>query len=270
MTKHLAAGLVLAAFSASSHANVTCSDLKYGSDGYDEHMNSLAVQANFAGHDYTRYHEKFIASQCAGNAKAANALVEQNKVSARDATAIRRLVVAEAAPAPFDASAAVGPINDAFVTWGQSWAMDQYIPNSVRPTEQGAKDGAYYVRGSFKFARFGSVATIPFSSSLKKSRDGYQVISVCYNDTTSGMTDCSNSGMSARYRQLMGAIVAVGVLSALSDSGSSADSSSGSTMQDSSPACETRYESHRDDDGNTVSRNETYCNGVRKHQHQNH
>lgn len=37
-----------------------------------------------------------------------------------------------------------------------------------------------------------------------------------------------------------------------------------------SPACETRYESHRDDDGNTVSRNETYCNGVREHQHQNH
>lgn len=270
MNRHVMVASLLATCALASHAALSCGDLKYGSDKYDEHMTSLAVQGDFAGRDYTRFHEKFVASLCSGNTSAARELVDQHKVSAKDAAAIRRLVVPEpaAATAQLDMSAAAGLINDAFAAWGQTWAMDRYIPNSARPTEQGVKDGTNYVRGTFKFARFGAVATIPFSSSLKKVGGAYQVISVCYNDATSGMVDCSDSGMSARYRQLMGTIVAVGILSALSDSGSGSDSGSESASDSGSSGCQDRYESHRDDDGNTVWRNETYCNGTRqRHNH---
>jgi hypothetical protein len=107
------------------------------------------------------------------------------------------------------------------MNWSRSWAMDRYVNLSARSIQHELKDDVYLVRGSFRFTRFGGMATIPFSSALKRGGDGLAVISVCYIDATSGMTDCSNSGLSAQSRQMMSAIVAMGLLAAISGSGSS-------------------------------------------------
>jgi hypothetical protein len=83
-----------------ANAGMTCSDLKYGSERYEEHMMALAKQANLPGQDYTRHHERFIASHCSGDAKTANALVEHGSIPPKDAASIRRLVeVGSASPA---------------------------------------------------------------------------------------------------------------------------------------------------------------------------
>jgi len=215
-------------------AALSCGDLKYGTPQYEKRMSELAQQGNFPGRDYTRHHEKFLASYCAGDEKAANAVVTQGRISAADAAAIRRLVaLGSPASPPVDLSTANTLINSVFNAWARSWFMDRYVDQSARATEQRFDRGAYLLRGTFKFTRGGGMAEIPFSAALKKDNDALTVAAVCYNDTTSGMTDCSNSGLNPQSRQLMGAIVMMGIMGALSGSsdGRSSEDSSANASQ---------------------------------------
>lgn len=208
-------------------ANISCADLVAGSPAYEARMTELAKLADFPGKDFTRHHEKFIASYCQGDSKSANLLVSQGRVPAKDAAAIRRLV-RQGVPA-LDLVAANSLVNDAFVDWSRSWFMDRYVAQSARATEQRSEGGQYYLRGTFRFTRGGGLAEIPFSATLRQAAGGLSLNTVCYNDTTTGMTDCSDSGIGAQSRQLMGAIVVLGLLGAFSNGGSASDVDSSST-----------------------------------------
>lgn len=111
----------------------------------------------------------------------------------------------------------IGKIVDgAFTQWSTQWLWDRYIPDSVQITEDQAKNGVTLVRGTFRFARGPSVATIPFASTLQKQKSNWIVTNLCYNDTTSGMTDCANSGISAGARSFMGMAILGGLMAAIS------------------------------------------------------
>lgn len=122
--------------------------------------------------------------------------------------------------------AALAEVDNAFRRWASSWMFDRYLPGSVRATERGLTGETYMLRGTFDFARSGQRITIPFAAAYGKAKERYALSKLCYNDVSSGMTDCINTGESmearqaaaAQSRQLMGAIVLMGVAAALSSS----------------------------------------------------
>jgi hypothetical protein len=123
---------------------------------------------------------------------------------------------------PADA-AALAEVDNAFKRWGASWMFDRYLPGSVRATERGLTGETYMLRGTFDFARSGQRITIPFAAAYARTKERFVLSKLCYNDVSSGMTDCVNPGESmearqaaaAQSRQLMGAIVLMGVAAAL-------------------------------------------------------
>lgn len=123
---------------------------------------------------------------------------------------------------PADA-AALAEVDNAFKRWGATWMFDRYLPGTVRATERGLSGETYMLRGTFDFARSGQRITIPFAAAYARTADRYLLAKLCYNDVSSGMTDCINPGTSlearqaaaAQSRQLMGAIVLLGVAAAL-------------------------------------------------------
>lgn len=137
---------------------------------------------------------------------------------------------------PSDAQA-TSQIEAGFVSWASTWMYDRYLPTSARILERGFKDDVYVIRGTFDFARFGSRLTIPFAAAFTKGDTGganygtYAISNLCYNDTSSGITDCINptASMSDRRaavmqsRQTMGAIVALGLLAAMSETSGSTE-----------------------------------------------
>jgi hypothetical protein len=126
---------------------------------------------------------------------------------------------------PADA-AALAEVDNAFKRWASSWMFDRYLPGNLRVTERGLKGDTYVLRGTFDFARSGQRITIPFAAAYAKAKERYMFSKLCYNDVSSGMTDCINPGESlearqaaaAQSRQMMGAIVLMGVAAALSSS----------------------------------------------------
>lgn len=122
--------------------------------------------------------------------------------------------------------AALAEVDNAFRRWGASWMFDRYLPGSVRATERGLTGETYMLRGTFDFARSGQRITIPFAAAYAKTPERFVLSKLCYNDVSSGMTDCINPGESmearqaaaAQSRQLMGAIVLLGMAAALSSS----------------------------------------------------
>ena len=122
--------------------------------------------------------------------------------------------------------AALAEVDDAFKRWGATWMFDRYLAGSVRATERGLNGATYMLRGTFDFARSGQRLTIPFAAAYAREKERFVLAKLCYNDVSSGMTDCINpgEGMEARQaaaaqsRQLMGAIVLMGVVGALSSS----------------------------------------------------
>jgi hypothetical protein len=107
-------------------------------------------------------------------------------------------------------------IDGSFVQWAKQWMMDRYIPDSLQITETEAKSGVHLVRGTFRFSRGSGVASIPFASTLRKQDSLWLVSSLCYNDVTTGMTDCANSAISAGARQFLGLAILGGLFAAIS------------------------------------------------------
>jgi hypothetical protein len=120
--------------------------------------------------------------------------------------------------------AALTEVDNAFKRWASSWMFDRYLPGSVRATERGLTGETYMLRGTFDFARSGQRITIPFAAAYAKAKERFVLSKLCYNDVSSGTTDCIDPGDSmearqaaaAQSRQLMGAIVLLGVAAALS------------------------------------------------------
>lgn len=119
--------------------------------------------------------------------------------------------------------AALAEVHNAFKRRGATWMFDRYLPGSVRATERGLTGETYMLRGTFDFARSGQRITIPFAAAYARSQDRFTLAKLCYNDVSSGMTDCINPGSSmearqaaaAQSQQLMGAIVPMGLAAAL-------------------------------------------------------
>jgi hypothetical protein len=113
-------------------------------------------------------------------------------------------------------------IDDGFKQWSSAWMFDRYVPGSARATDRGFKDATYVIRGLFDFVRGGGRLTIPFAASFTNAANGYRLSNLCYNDNTSGMTDCIDPSdkqgqqRAAQSRQFLGSIVMLGLVSAMS------------------------------------------------------
>ena len=114
-------------------------------------------------------------------------------------------------------------IDNGFRRWSMGWMMDRYVPGSARTTDRGFRDGAYVIRGLFDFVRAGARLTIPFAAVFTDSTGNYQLSNLCYNDNTSGMTDCINPSdprslqrSAVQSRQFLGSIVLLGLFAAMS------------------------------------------------------
>ncbi len=81
-------------------------------------------------------------------------------------------------------------VENGFRYWTTAWFMDKYVPNSAHTLERGFKNGVYTVSGEFSFVRQGQTHTIPFAADFSQSSQGYKLYSLCYDDHTSGKSDC--------------------------------------------------------------------------------
>jgi hypothetical protein len=113
-------------------------------------------------------------------------------------------------------------IDNGFKRWSSAWMFDRYVPGSARATDRGFKDGTYVIRGMFDFVRGGQRLTIPFGAAFTNSQNGYQLSNLCYNDNTSGMTDCIDPSdrqgverAALQSRQFLGSIVVLGLAAAM-------------------------------------------------------
>lgn len=120
------------------------------------------------------------------------------------------------------------PVEAKFLAWSRQWSIDNYIPLSAKIDETGTPGKETLVRGTFRFERFGSINKIPFSARLGTvPGGGFTVADLCYNDSSSGMMDCTNSdsGNAGLYK-LMSAVLVGGVAAAIIGAAGSGDSSS--------------------------------------------
>lgn len=228
---------LLTGFAPQVNAALSCADFRYGSDDYRANMGRIAKQASLPHGAYSKYHERIVNDVCQDDADDIKKMVDLGYVNSSEVGSIQRVLksqdrsakVATQKPAsqagPGDLAAMTGAINAAFMQWSRQWVWDRYIPDSTSISEDRLKNGVYLLRGTFRFTRGGSIIEIPYASAIQGSSPNWTVASLCYNDTSSGITDCANSGTSAGARQFMGAVVLAGVMSALSSTGSSAHSS---------------------------------------------
>jgi hypothetical protein len=108
-------------------------------------------------------------------------------------------------------------IDAGFRRWSAGWMFDRYVPGSARATERALKKDTYVIRGMFDFVRGGGRLTIPYAASYSKSNDRYLLSNLCYNDTSTGMTDCVNPSNPGpmQNRQFLGSIVLLGMVAAM-------------------------------------------------------
>jgi hypothetical protein len=109
-------------------------------------------------------------------------------------------------------------IDAGFRRWSAAWMFDRYVPGSARATDRALKSDTYVIRGLFDFVRGGGKLTIPFAASYAKTKDAFALSNLCYNDTSTGMTDCINPNNAAalQSRQFLGSIVLLGMVAAMS------------------------------------------------------
>jgi len=105
-----------------------------------------------------------------------------------------------------------GVLNDGFSRWSQTWFTDRYVPNSTRVEEELATATGKIVRGKFSFSRRGNLLTIPFSADVRPVSSSYGIANLCYNDTSTGMTDCTSTGTSSATTNVMNMIIVGGLL----------------------------------------------------------
>jgi len=121
--------------------------------------------------------------------------------------------------------AANAEVDAGFRQWSSTWMFDRYLAGSAHATERGFKDDTYVIRGLFDFVRSGSKITIPFAAAYTKGNDRHTLSNLCYNDYSSGMTDCINPNASLedrraaamQSRQFLGSIVLLGMVAAMSE-----------------------------------------------------
>jgi hypothetical protein len=108
-------------------------------------------------------------------------------------------------------------IDAGFRRWSAGWMFDRYVPGSARATERALKQDTYVIRGMFDFVRGGGRLSIPYAASYSKSNDRYLLSNLCYNDTSTGMTDCVNPSNPEpmQNRQFLGSIVLLGMVAAM-------------------------------------------------------
>jgi len=92
MKKLITLFLYLTAASAPVFAGLTCADLKYGSDGYQDHMEELARQARLVDGYYNRYHEDVVRYICSGKPKEIAKLVDAGFVKASEVEGIKETI----------------------------------------------------------------------------------------------------------------------------------------------------------------------------------
>lgn len=113
-------------------------------------------------------------------------------------------------------------VDNGFRRWSTAWWMDQYIPNSAQVRDGGFKNGTYVVNGEFSFAREGQTHTIPFAAAFSQISKGYRLSNLCYNDITSGMTDCidptDQAIAQAQSKSFLGQVLAEGLVGMLESS----------------------------------------------------
>lgn len=109
-------------------------------------------------------------------------------------------------------------IDAGFRRWSAGWMFDRYVPGSAHATERALKQDTYVIRGMFDFVRGGGKLSIPYAASYSKSSDRYVLSNLCYNDTSTGMTDCANPSNpgAMQNRQFLGSIVLLGMVAAMS------------------------------------------------------
>jgi hypothetical protein len=108
-------------------------------------------------------------------------------------------------------------IDAGFRRWSSGWMFDRYVPGSARATERALKDDTYVIRGMFDFVRGGGRLSIPYAASYSKANDRFLLSNLCYNDTSTGMTDCVNPSNPGpmQNRQFLGSIVLLGMVAAM-------------------------------------------------------
>ena len=238
-------------------AAISCSDLEPASPQFSNKLASVGQQAGISNARFSQYHRQAILDLCSGQEARVEDLIDQGRVTAREIGAIKRtLVISNSRPTSAPAvatTASVGarattdspnvirkPIGDEaaeidraidqlFTRWSQTWCTDRYVTISAHISELMTNGSDYLVQGTFSFIRYGSRATIPFASVLKHN-SRFVVMNLCYNDTTTGMTDCTSSGQSSASSRFMGAIIIGGIVAGLSNN-SSSNSSSGVPAQ---------------------------------------
>ena len=77
---------------SSAFAQLSCSDVKYGSPDYSEKMDELAERAKLPDNYWNRYHESAVRDLCSGNIKDVDALVDGGFVKPREAQNIARVL----------------------------------------------------------------------------------------------------------------------------------------------------------------------------------
>lgn len=129
-------------------------------------------------------------------------------------------------------------IDEAFRSWSSSWMIDRYIAGSARIAERDVANGTVVIRGMFDFMRGTNRFTIPFAAAFTSNSNTFRLSNLCYNDSSSGMTDCIDPSdrsqhLAAQSRQFLGAIVVLGLVAAMASSVGDNDGASGGNDTDS-------------------------------------
>jgi hypothetical protein len=84
-------------------------------------------------------------------------------------------------------------VDSSFRAWSRSWFRDRYVLNSARVAGTQCSDSGCESSGSFDFTRGTARLTIPFTASLSVDAAGAVAVEhLCYDDTTTGMSDCAD------------------------------------------------------------------------------
>lgn len=91
-----------------------------------------------------------------------------------------------------DRTQATQAINEGFIHWSSGWAMDRYQPGSAQIDTVNCGDQGCQAQGKFTFFRMGAPLRIPFLADFNYAKnDQYYLNRLCYNDTSTGMQDCT-------------------------------------------------------------------------------
>ncbi len=73
-------------------AQMSCSELKYGTSKYHEKMDELTKRAGLRNNYWSRYHESVVEALCSGNTKEVDNLVDKGFVKAKEAQSIAEVL----------------------------------------------------------------------------------------------------------------------------------------------------------------------------------